>query len=136
MEKKKRIKSELYYTRETVEIYLKNQRIAVHKRDHSSKRYITKPQHMPEAHRRYLERWNPEKIIALAQTKGVFVARFVEKLLDREKHTEQSYNTCRGIIFLSRQYGMERLDKACKKTLKKQQRGDARRTGIICRSPS
>ena len=114
---RKKIKAELYYTRENIEIYFKNERIAVHRRDYSMKKYITNPEHMPEKHQRYLERWNPEKMIALAKTKGTSVAVFVEKLIDKHIHPEQSYNTCRGIIFLSRNYGMSRLNKACKKAL-------------------
>jgi hypothetical protein len=58
-----------------------------------------------------------KKIISLAKTKGPYVAEFVEKLIKKHRHPEQSYNTCRGIIFLSRNYGMERLNKACKKAL-------------------
>jgi hypothetical protein len=113
----KKIRAELYYTQESVEIYFKGQRIAVHKRAHSGSKYITNPSHMPEKHRRYLERWNPEKIISLAQTKGEFVAELVERLVSTYKHPEQSYNTCRGIVFLSKQYGMTRLNQACKKAL-------------------
>lgn len=114
---KKTIKADIYYTRESVEIYYGSERIAIHKRASSGSKYITKPEHMPEKHRRYLQRWNPEKIISLAKTKGSSVAELVEKLISRHKHPEQSYNTCRGIIFLSRTYGMDRLDKACKKAL-------------------
>jgi len=116
-DKKKKIKADIYYTRESVEIYFKNVRIAVHKRVYSGNKYTTNADHMPEKHRRYLERWNPEKMIYLAKTKGPAVAEFVEKLMANHKHPEQSYNTCRGIIFLSRNYGVERLNKACEKAL-------------------
>jgi transposase len=113
---RKKVKAELFYSRDSVEIYFKGERIAVHKRSHSQK-YTTNPDHMPEKHRRYLERWNPEKIIALAKTKGPFVAELVEKLVSGHKHPEQSYKTCQGIIFLSRTYGCDRLDSACHKAL-------------------
>lgn len=113
---KKKIKAEIYYTHDTVEIYFKGERIAVHKRNHS-KKYNTNPDHMPEKHRRYLERWNPEKMITLAKTKGEYVAEFVDKLIEKHIHPEQSYNTCRGIIFMSKNYGATRLDKACMKAL-------------------
>jgi transposase len=114
---KQPVKADIYYTRDNVEIYYCSERIAVHKRAFSGPKYITKPEHMPEKHRWYLERWNPEKIISLAKTKGPSVAVLVEKLINKHKHPEQSYNTCRGIIFLSRNYGMARLDKACRKAL-------------------
>ena len=114
---KKPIKADIYYSRDFIEIYFCNERIAVHKRVFTGPKYITKPEHMPEKHRRYLERWNPEKIINLAKMKGPSVAVLIEKLINKHKHPEQSYNTCRGIIFLSRSYGMQRLDKACRKAL-------------------
>jgi len=113
---KKPIKADIYYTHDTVEIFFKGRRIAVHKRDPKMK-YNTNPQHMPEKHKRYLERWNPERMVALAKTQGVYVAEFVDKLMKRHKHPEQTYNTCRGIIFLSKTYGMDRLNMACKKAL-------------------
>lgn len=113
----KKVKVELYYSADTVEIYFKNTRIAVHRREHSDKKYITNPAHMPEKHRRYLERWNPEKIIALAGTKGPHVAELIQKLIANHKHPEQSYKTCQGIIFLSKKYGVDRLNTACQKAL-------------------
>lgn len=117
IQQNKKVKAELLYTDETVEIYYKNERIAVHKRDKTKNGYTTKPEHMPESHRAYLERWNPEKIINLAKSKGEEVALLVGKIINNHKHPEQSYNTCRGIIFLSKTYGNERLNKASKKAL-------------------
>ncbi len=116
-EQGKKIKAEILYTHETVEIYFKNERIAVHKRDKTRNGYTTNPLHMPESHRAYLEKWNPEKIISLAVLKGPDVALIVRKIMNNHRHPEQAYNTCRGIIFLSKTYGNERLNKACKKAL-------------------
>lgn len=117
VQENKKVKTELLYTAETVEIYYKNERIAVHKRDKTRNGYTTNPEHMPESHRSYLERWNPEKIISLAKSKGEDVALLVEKIMNNHKHPEQSYNTCKGIIFLSKTYGNERLNKASYKAL-------------------
>jgi transposase len=113
----KKTKAELLYTDETVEIYYKNERIASHRRDKSRNGYTTKPEHMPESHRTYLERWNPEKMILLAKQKGKNVSLLIEKIIGKHKHPEQSYNTCRGIIFLAKTYGDERLNKACSKAI-------------------
>jgi len=113
----RKTKAELLYTEESVEIYYKNDRIAVHRRDKIRNGYTTNPIHMPESHRAYLERWNPEKIINLAKSKGEEVSLLVEKIMNTHKHPEQSYNTCKGIIFLSKTFGNERLNKASKKAL-------------------
>jgi transposase len=110
-------KAEILSTRDSVEIYFKNERIAVHKRARPGVKYTTNPEHMPESHRAYLERWNPEKIIALAKSAGIDVATMVEKIISRHVHPEQSYNTCRGIIFLAKSFGNDRLNKACKTAL-------------------
>lgn len=117
VQENKKIKAELLYTAETVEIYYKNERIAVHKRDKTRNGYTTLAEHMPESHRAYLERWNPERIINLAKSKGEDVALLVEKIMNNHKHPEQSYNTCKGIIFLSKTYGNEKLNKASYKAL-------------------
>lgn len=114
---KNKIKAEIFYTNETVEIYFKGERIAIHKRKFTDSKYITKSEHMPEKHKRYLERWNPENMILLAKSKGDFVAELVEKIINKHRHPEQSYNTCRGIVFLSKNYGTKRLNNACKKAL-------------------
>lgn len=113
----KKIKAELLYTEDSVEIYYKNERIALHKRDKTRNGYTTQALHMPEAHRAYLERWNPEKIISLAKSKGEDVAELIEKILENHKHPEQSYNSCKGIVFLSKTFGNERLNKACRKAM-------------------
>jgi transposase len=113
----KKIKADIYYTNAVVEIFFKGERIASHKRDYTGQKYITKAEHMPEKHKRYLERWNPERMINLAKSKGDNISELVERIIVNHKHPEQSYKTCRGLIFLSKSYGAARLDKACKKAL-------------------
>jgi transposase len=112
----KKDKAQMLYTQETVEIYFNNERIAVHQRQ-KTPGYTTNPQHMPENHLRYLERCNPEKIIAQAKSKGEFTAVLVEKILEKHTHPEQAYKRCTGLIYLSNTYGIHRLNQACQKAL-------------------
>ena len=56
-------------------------------------------------------------MIAHAKSAGIDVASMVEKIISRHVHPEQSYNTCRGIIFLAKSFGNDRLNKACKTAL-------------------
>ncbi len=114
---KEKIKAEMLFNDDTVEIYYKNERISVHKRDKARNGYTTNPEHMPDNHRAYLERLNPEKIISFAKSKGDDVSILVEKIIGNHRHPEQSYNTCKGIIYLSKNHGNDRLNKACKKAL-------------------
>ena len=114
----KKIKAELYYTQNSVEIYFNNERIAVHKREFSpTKRYITNINHIPKRHQKFLERLNPEEIIATTKQKGEFIADFLEKTITTHKLPEQSYYLCKGILRLSKNYGTKRVNKACKKAL-------------------
>jgi transposase len=111
-----KIKAELFYTQNNVEIYFKNERIAVHKRVKSKNGYTTKPEHMPEKHRSYLE-WNPERLCKWAYTIGENVKLLTEKIIESKPHPEQAYKTILGIINLNKHFEKERLDKACKKAL-------------------
>jgi len=42
-------------TGQTVEIFIRRQRVAAHRRSYVKGRYTTDPAHMPEAHRKHLE---------------------------------------------------------------------------------
>ena len=47
-------------TAHVVEILHRNQRVTSHVREYGRRRFITKPEHMPAAHRAHLE-WTPSK---------------------------------------------------------------------------
>lgn len=57
------------YTAGTVEVLFAGARVASHPRRFGRGEYSTKPEHMPEAHRRYLE-WSPGRLISWAGTVG------------------------------------------------------------------
>lgn len=113
----KKEKAEILYTEDTVEIYFKSERIAVHRRNKTKSGYSTKEEHMPENHKAFYERLNPEKIINHAKSKGCDVAIMIDRIMKNHKHPEQSYKTCKGIIYLSKTFGNERLNKACAKAM-------------------
>ena len=39
----------------------------------------------------------------------------MKAILSRTKYVEQSYKSCQGVLSLKRKYGIERLEKACKR---------------------
>jgi len=114
-------KVKIAYTTMIVEIYHKNTRIAFHKRNLNQNKYTTVPEHMPPNHRFYQD-WCPEKILQWAAKKGPNVKELVAKLLARGTYPEQTYKMCLGVINLSKQYGVQRVDQACQRALEFLQR--------------
>jgi Mu transposase, C-terminal domain len=111
-----RQKLELRATKATVEAYKGRRRVASHKREHSRRRYITDPAHMPPSHRAHLE-WTPARLVHWAGTVGPSVAALVEKVLDSRPHPEHAYRACLGLMSLAKRYGNERLGAACARAL-------------------
>ena len=100
----------------TVEIFLKGERIAAHRREGSCGRHTTQPDHMPENHRAY-SNWTIEKITAEADRVGVSTAMLVQLIIAGKDHPVQGIRTGLGIVQLARQYGPERLEKAVARAL-------------------
>jgi transposase len=109
-----RTKVKLVYDERIVAIYYDNIRIAQHARDRSPNGYTTLPDHMPAEHRFYTE-WSPERILKWAKAVGEEVGVVIGKVLESRKHPEQAFKVCLGILNLSKKYGEERLQKACRK---------------------
>lgn len=107
------------YDTDVVEIYLEHQRIAFHKRSYKPHGHTTERQHMPEGHQRYYEQkgWTADYFLNLAQTIGTHTHQYVQGVLKGKHFTEQTYNACRGLFRLGKDYGPERLEAACKRAL-------------------
>jgi transposase len=97
-----------------VEIFCNGRPVASHAR--SSKRYTTKPEHMPSSHREY-RRWSPPRVVSRAKQIGPHVSQLVDRLLSSKIHPEQGYRPCLGIVRLAEKYGEDRLEAACKRAL-------------------
>jgi transposase len=100
----------------TIEICLKNRRIASHQRSLVKGGYTTNPEHMPASHREYLD-WSPSRIIRWAANTGPATAQLVEKILESKPHPEQGYRSCLGIIRLEKSFGKERVEAAANRAL-------------------
>ena len=77
---------DLRATAQTIEVFLKGERIASHVRDDTPYQYSTLPEHRPEALQAYLS-WNPERFIRWAESAGA--ARWLH--YDVEPLEEQTY---------------------------------------------
>lgn len=109
-------KVRIHYTKDIVEIFFKQQRIAVHKRHRRKYGYTTEPLHMPSTHR-YITEWNPDKFLNWASGIGPHCRTLISLLLVKRQHPEQSYKSCTGILMLTKKVGKERLNNACKRAL-------------------
>lgn len=111
---------QLVYDTDNVEIFVKHQRIAVHKRDYRPHAYSTLPQHMPSTHGHMLERkgWNDKFFIDKAHLIGENTEAAVKLILTNRFFPEQSYNSCLGVLRLGNKYGNQRLENACQRALK------------------
>ena len=99
----------------TVEFFHQHKRVASHRRSYKSG-YTTVAEHMPRAHREYAE-WTPERLISWAAQTGEATSMLVHAILASKVHPQQGFNSCMGVINLSKKYGTERVEAASKRAL-------------------
>jgi transposase len=107
---------ELRATAGVVEIFHRGRRVASHARAYGRKRFLTKPEHMPAAHRAHLE-WTPTRLVTWGATIGPAVAELMETMLRTRPHPEHGYRACLGLMSLVKRYGGERVTAACTRAL-------------------
>ena len=100
------------YTATTVEVFFKGRRVSAHARLSGRGCYATEPAHRPHAYRAHAE-WTPSRLIAWAEKTGPVTGRYVTRLLHEQRHPEQGYRACLGLMRLDRDCGGDRLEAAC-----------------------
>jgi transposase len=103
-------------TRNTVEIYHQQKRVASHIRRHARSEHSTQREHMPSSHQAHAE-WTPSRILRWASEVGPATKTLAEKIIDERTHPEQGYRACLGILRLAKRYTPERLEKAAERAL-------------------
>jgi transposase len=108
---------EVRLTARTVEIFHRNQRVALHPRSGHQGGSTTDPAHRPKSHQRHLE-WSPGRLVHWAETDiGPQCGQVANRILETFPHPEQGYRSCLGLMRLGRMYGRERLEQACGRAL-------------------
>lgn len=107
---------EIRATDTTIEVFHNSVRVASHARSHSQHQHTTIPEHRPKAHQRHLE-WTPSRIAEWAATVGCSTAQVVERILATNRHPEQGYRSCLGIIRLGAKHGQQRVERAARRAL-------------------
>ncbi len=107
---------DLRATMTTVELFHDGRRVASHIRSHARHQPTTEPAHMPAAHRAHLE-WTPSRLITWGATVGPATAALCAAIMAQRPHPEQGYRACLGIMRLTKQYPVARLERACARAL-------------------
>ncbi|MBB1151483.1 IS21 family transposase, partial [Myroides sp. NP-2] len=104
----------LMYSKNVVEVYHEQRRIAFHNRVYSKYGYTTQKEHLPSSYQ-YMSDWNPNRFISWARNIGEYTEHYIAKVLEKKHHPEQSYKSCIGILSLAKKVGEIRLENACKR---------------------
>jgi transposase len=103
---------DLRITANTVEILLRQQRVAIHPISSRKGHHSTLDEHMPALHRAHRD-WTPAKLIGWGERIGAATGALIAWQMEHRKHPEQGYRSCLGLLRLARTYGDARLDAAC-----------------------
>jgi transposase len=107
---------EIRIAAQTIEVFAQGLRIASHPRHSHPGGHTTQADHMPESHRAYLD-WPPERLQRQAEEIGFFTGQVIAHLLDGRSHPAQGCRSCLGVLRLAKDYGEERLERACQRAL-------------------
>jgi len=105
---------EVRLTARVVEFFLHDRRVGSHARRLDPGRHTTLDEHMPPAHRAYLE-WTPERIRRWVGRCGPEAQQLADEILASRDHPQQGFRACLGLIRLAKSYGSERLEAACRR---------------------
>ena len=110
-------KADVRITDTTIEIFIKHNRIASHRRLYGRPgQYSTVTQHMPPDHQKYLE-WNGDRFRKWAAQIGINTNEVVNNILISGRVEQQSYRSCMGLLKLAEKYTPVQLEKACQRAL-------------------
>lgn len=107
---------DLRFTAHTLEVFLKGQRVASHRRSSIPGAHTTDNAHMPKAHQR-AGNMTPQRLLTWAANIGEHTKRWVQFTLKRRPHPEQGFRTCLGALRLAKRYGNDRLNAACQRAI-------------------
>lgn len=109
----------IIYDTDNVEIYLDSVRIACYRRDYRRNSYSTMEEHLPPSHKYYakMKGWDREYFIEKASQVGPNTSNAIGMILNQRIFMVQTYNACLGIFRMGKEYGNDRLEAACRRSL-------------------
>ena len=107
-------------TIKTIEIFSNSERIACHARNYNkSGRYITLPEHMPEAHKA-VSGWSNDRLLSWAEKIGPYTKKVIQSVLESREYAVQTYRACMGILRYSNEYSNDVMEATSKEVFEKQ----------------
>jgi transposase len=103
-------------TKDTVEVFVRGERICVQIRRLSGNRYVTLPEHLPEQHR-VVSEWNDDRFIKEAGKYGERTVTYIKALLSSVEYSVQAYRACMGILRQAKDVPLEVVECASKTSL-------------------
>lgn len=105
-------------TRQTVEIFYHQERIASHERLWGDQAYSTIKAHMP-LNKQFYHDWDADRFLRWAKSYGSDTVKVLSSILDSSPVIQQTYKACLGIMSLANKYSAARLKKACELACKR-----------------
>ena len=113
-----RKKVDIRTSKNSVEIFYLDDRIACHQRDDTPGGYTTLDSHRPESHRQQAQ-WNHQRLTSWASNIGSATNELIIKLFaDTKRHLYQKERSALGILRLSHAYSDAALEWACEQALR------------------
>lgn len=110
-------KVKMVYTARMVYLFYGGRQIAVHVRRHKPSSYSTDKEHLCSHHRHYGDR-SPAYYLDLGKRQSADLYNLLEALFKQtDKHPEQLYKSCDGLLSLSRKSDKNIFEKACRVAL-------------------
>ncbi|MFD1068300.1 Mu transposase domain-containing protein, partial [Oceanobacillus locisalsi] len=104
-------------TRNIIEVFYKNIRIASHKRIiGGSNEFITLPDHMPRDHRKYAE-FDKAFILDWGAGVGTSALLVIERIIESYPTEKQGLKATYSLMKLADKYSIERIERACERVL-------------------
>ncbi len=108
-------KAKIIYTRKIVEIYVDNQRVALHQRLPlgANHHYQTSISHMPQSHQEWKksEGYDAGHFLGVGLKIGKDTHWAISQILSSKNHQSQNYKSCQGVLHLGKKYGNDRLER-------------------------
>ena len=127
-------KVDLRLTSQIVEVFYKQTRVVAHIRlDKPQRDPVVKPEHMPEAHRQYLN-YTADEFTAWANTVGPNTAETVKYFLTSGREAEQGFKSCASLTKLGTKYGAQQLEDVCERILRLTSAPTIRNISALCKA--
>ena len=103
-------------TKDTIEVFVRGERVCTHPRRTGGNRYVTCPEHLPEQHK-VVSDWNDERFIEWAGTYGTNTVAYIRAILGSADYSVQAYRACMGIRRQAKEAPLEIVESASEMAL-------------------